>query len=86
VQGKLYLLETPLRADFALLLARRADYQGNLEYQLTARNFNPLMALAADKVIAEPLEVVPVGMIPPDVVITPHVLVDHFIGREKANG
>jgi acetate CoA/acetoacetate CoA-transferase alpha subunit len=86
VLGKLYLLETPLRADFALLLARRADYQGNLEYQLTARNFNPLMALAADKVIAEPLEVVPVGMIPPDVVITPHVLVDHFIGREKANG
>ena len=86
VQGKLFLIETPLRADFALLLARRADYQGNLEYQLTARNFNPLMALAADKVIAEPLEVVPVGMIPPDVVITPHVLVDYFIGREKANG
>ena len=86
VQGKLYLLETPLRADFALILARRADYRGNLEYELTARNFNPLMALAADKVIAEPLEVVPVGLIPPDAVVTPHVLVDHFIGREKVNG
>jgi acetate CoA/acetoacetate CoA-transferase alpha subunit len=86
VQGKVFLLETPLRADFALLLARRADYRGNLDYQLTARNFNPLMALAADKVIAEPLEVVAVGMIPPDAVVTPHVLVDHFIGREKANG
>jgi acetate CoA/acetoacetate CoA-transferase alpha subunit len=86
VQGKVFLLETPLRADFALLLARRADYRGNLDYQLTARNFNPLMALAADKVIAEPLEIVPVGMIPPDAVVTPHVLVDHFIGREKANG
>jgi acetate CoA/acetoacetate CoA-transferase alpha subunit len=86
VQGKVFLLETPLRADFALLLARRADYRGNLDYQLTARNFNPLMALAADKVIAEPLEIVPVGMIPPDAVVTPHVLVDHFVGREKANG
>jgi acetate CoA/acetoacetate CoA-transferase alpha subunit len=86
VQGKVFLLETPLRADFALLLARRADYRGNLDYQLTARNFNPLMALAADKVIAEPLEIVAVGMIPPDAVVTPHVLVDHFVGREKANG
>jgi acetate CoA/acetoacetate CoA-transferase alpha subunit len=86
IKGKVYLIETPLRADFALLLAWRADYQGNLDYQLTGRNFNPLMALAADKVIAEPLEVVPVGMISPDAVITPHILVDHFIGREKANG
>ena len=86
VQGNTFLIELPLRADFALLLARRADYRGNLEYELTARNFNPLMALAADKVIAEPVEVVPVGMIPPDAVITPYILVDHFIGREKANG
>ena len=79
VNGKEYLLELPLRADFALLKAKRADYLGNLSYSLTARNFNPLMAMAADVVIAEVEEIVPTGVIPPDEVHTPHVLVDYVV-------
>ena len=81
VDGKRFLVERPIRADFALLHANRADYKGNLEYQLTAHNFNPVMALAADVVIAEPREILPVGAIPPDHVKTPGVLVDHLLER-----
>ena len=83
VDGVTYLLEKPLRADFALIHAAQADYSGNLTYQLTATNFNPLMALAADCVIAEPNEIVPVGMIPPDAVRTPGILVTHLMERPK---
>ncbi|WP_353473578.1 3-oxoacid CoA-transferase subunit A [Salipiger sp. H15] len=81
VEGRPYLLEPPLRADFALIAARSCDYVGNLTYMLTATNFNPIMALAGDVVIAEPEEIVPVGMIPPDAVKTPGALVDHVIRR-----
>ncbi|MDO5603897.1 MAG: 3-oxoacid CoA-transferase subunit A [Paracoccus sp. (in: a-proteobacteria)] len=83
VNGARFLLETPLRADFALLAAAQADYVGNLIYSLTAKNFNPVMALAADTVIAQPELIVPVGVIPPDAVKTPGVLVDHLILRER---
>jgi acetate CoA/acetoacetate CoA-transferase alpha subunit len=86
VDGKEYLLEKPLRADFALIGAKRSDYRGNLEYEMTARNFNPLMAMAAETVIAEPVEIVPTGVIAPDHVVTPHVLVDHIIERNRTNG
>jgi len=82
VDGRKFLLEHPIKADFALLNAKRVDYWGNLEYMLTARNFNPLMALAADTVIAEADDVVPVGVIPPDCVGTPSVLVDCIVGKE----
>lgn len=81
VNGARFLLETPLRADFALIAARQADYLGNLQYSLTAHNFNPIMALAAGTVIAEPEIIVPVGVIPPDFVKTPGVLVDHLLER-----
>ncbi|MHA3977510.1 CoA transferase subunit A [Halovulum sp. GXIMD14794] len=81
VEGKRFLLETPLRADIALIAARRADYVGNLEYFLTAQNFNPVMAMAGKLVIAEPEHIVPVGVIPPDAVRTPGALVDHILGR-----
>jgi acetate CoA/acetoacetate CoA-transferase alpha subunit len=86
IDGKTFLLELPLAADFALIGAHRADYFGNLEYALTSRNFNPIMAMAAATVIAEAAEIVPVGVIPPDDVITPAVLVDHLLEREKLNG
>lgn len=86
VDGKSFLLEPPIKADFALIFARRADYRGNLDYFLTARNFNPVMAMAADTVIAETAEIVPVGVISPDQVVTPHVLVDHLIERERRHG
>jgi acetate CoA/acetoacetate CoA-transferase alpha subunit len=81
VDGKPYLLEKPIRGDFALLGCKQADYYGNLEYSLTAHNFNPIMALAGDIVIAEPHHIVPVGVIPPDSVKTPGVLVTHLLER-----
>ena len=81
IEGRRCLLELPIRGDFALIAAHRADYVGNLEYTLTAHNFNPIMALAADTVIAEAEAIVPVGVIPPDAVKTPGVLVDHLLGR-----
>jgi len=81
VDGKVYLLEKPITADFALLAAHRSDYLGNLEYSLTARNFNMVMATAAKTVFAEPDHVVPMGVIPPDSVATPFVCVDYIIGR-----
>lgn len=81
VDGRRFLLETPIRGDFALIAARQADYLGNLQYSLTAHNFNPIMALAGDTVIAEPELIVPVGVIPPDFVKTPGVLVDHMLER-----
>ena len=79
--GQRYLLETPIRGDFALIAAKQADYVGNLEYSLTAHNFNPIMALAADTVIAEPQSIMPIGVISPDAVKTPGILVDHLLER-----
>jgi acetate CoA/acetoacetate CoA-transferase alpha subunit len=81
VNGKPYLLELPLHADFAIIAAHRADYHGNLEYALTARNFNSVMAMSADVVIAEPEHIVPIGVISPDAVITPFCCVDYIIER-----
>ena len=81
IDGKPYLLEKPIKGDFALIGCSNADYYGNLEYSLTAHNFNPIMALAGDVVIAEPHHIVPVGVIPPDAVKTPGVLVTHLLER-----
>ena len=81
VDGKPYLLETALRADFALVQAFVADYLGNLQYALTARNFNPVIALAADTVIVEAENIVPVGVIGPDQVTTPAPIVDYLIAN-----
>jgi acetate CoA/acetoacetate CoA-transferase alpha subunit len=79
LNGKSYLLETGLRADFALVQAFLCDYLGNLTYALTARNFNPLIAMAADTVIVAAEHIVPVGVIAPDHVMTPAPLVDYLI-------
>jgi acetate CoA/acetoacetate CoA-transferase alpha subunit len=81
VNGKSYLLETALRADFALVHAFLADYLGNLTYALTARNFNPVMAMAADTVIVTAEHIVPVGVIAPDHVVTPGPLVDYLVAN-----
>jgi len=81
VDGKRFLLEKPVRADFALIKAKTADYAGNLAYSLTAHNFNPVMAMAADTVIVEAEDIVPVGVIPPDAVKTPGVIVDYLLKR-----
>ncbi len=81
VDGREYLLETALGADFALVQAFLADYFGNLTYALTARNFNPVIAMAATTVIVEAEHVVPVGMISPDHVMTPAPIVDYLVAR-----
>ncbi|MBT2733408.1 acetate CoA-transferase subunit alpha [Bacillus sp. ISL-7] len=76
VDGREYLLEKPLRAEVAILKAFKADKAGNLIYHRSARNFNPLMALAADLVIVQVEQIVEVGEIDPDEVMTPGILVD----------
>lgn len=78
LEGRKWLLERPLRADLAILLASRADSAGNLTYDLTARNFNPVMALAADVVVAETLSIDPIGSVAPEHVVTPGALVDYL--------
>jgi acetate CoA/acetoacetate CoA-transferase alpha subunit len=81
IDGKPFLIEKALRAQFALVHAFLADYLGNLSYALTARNFNPIMAMAADTVIVTADHIVPVGVIAPDHVVTPAPLVDYLIAN-----
>jgi acetate CoA/acetoacetate CoA-transferase alpha subunit len=81
VGGQFYLLEIALRADFALVQAFIADYLGNLAYALTARNFNPVIAMAAGTVIASADNIVPVGVISPDHVVTPAPIVDYLVAN-----
>ena len=79
VGGRDYLLELPLRADIAIIKAKRADRLGNLVYDRAARNFNPLVAMAAEVVLVEADEIVETGEIDPDLVMTPGVLVDYVV-------
>ncbi|MBZ4654845.1 MAG: branched-chain amino acid dehydrogenase, partial [Peptococcaceae bacterium] len=79
IDGKTYLLELPLKADIALIKAAKADTMGNLVYRRAARNFNPLMAMAADFVIVEAEEIVEVGGLDPDEIMTPGIFVDLII-------
>jgi len=79
IGGRSYLFQEPLTADVALIRAHRADRLGNLVYRATARNFNPLMATAARKVVAEVDEIVEVGALDPELVATPHLYVDHLV-------
>ena len=79
LDGKEYLIETALRTQFALVNAFLADYSGNLYYALTARNFNPIIAMAADTTIVTADHIVPVGTIPPDHVVTPAPVVDYLV-------
>ncbi|RKD96066.1 CoA transferase subunit A [Marinifilum flexuosum] len=81
VDGKEYLLEKPLRADIALIGASISDKQGNLIYKGTTQNFNPLMATAADLVIAEAEKMVEVGEISPEQVRTPSIFVDYIVNN-----
>ncbi|CAM6809683.1 MULTISPECIES: acetate CoA-transferase subunit alpha [Citrobacter] len=79
LEGKTWLLERPLRADLALIRAHRSDMLGNLTYQLSARNFNPLIALAADITLVEPDEMVETGELQPDQIVTPGAVIDHIV-------
>ena len=77
INGKNYVFETPLSADFALIRALKADRWGNLTYRKAGRNFGPVMAMAADTTIAQVSEVVELGEIDPETVITPGIFVKH---------
>jgi 3-oxoacid CoA-transferase len=79
IDGVTHVFQPALRADVALVKAERADELGNLVYRMTARNFNPLMATAARRVIAEVEEIVPIGALPPEAIVTPHLYVDHLV-------
>lgn len=81
VDGKDYLLETALHADFALVQAFLADYLGNLSYLLTACNFNPVIAMAANTVMVCADHIVPVGVLSPGHVATPAPLVDYLVAN-----
>lgn len=80
VDGKKYLLEKPLKADIALIVGAKVDKKGNIQYNKATRNFNPLMATAADMVIVEADEVVEIGEIDQDRVVTPGIFVDYIVG------
>ncbi|WIV12289.1 CoA transferase subunit A [Proteiniborus sp. MB09-C3] len=77
--GDKYILETALRGNVALIRAHKADTLGNLVYYKTARNFNPIMATAADYVIAEVDEIVEAGELDPECIVTPHLYVDTIV-------
>lgn len=79
INGKTYIFELPLAADFALISAYKADRWGNLVYRKTSRNFGPIMATAASKTIVQVDEVVPLGNLDPEVIVTPGIYVDRLV-------
>jgi 3-oxoacid CoA-transferase A subunit len=83
IDGRHYVLEMPLRADFAFVKAYRGDRLGNLVYRRTARNFNPMMAAAGKVTIAEVEELVEPGTLDPNAVITPGIFVQHILQGER---
>ena len=84
IDGRDYLLEYPIKGDVALIRAYRADTMGNLVYRKTGRNFGPIMATAAALTVVEVTEVLPVGSIDPEVVVTPGIYVDRLVVAEPA--
>jgi 3-oxoacid CoA-transferase subunit A len=83
INGREYVLEMPLHADVAFVKAFRADTAGNLVYRKTTRNFNPVMVTAADYTVAEVEEIVPLGSLEPDQVVTPSIYVDMVVKGER---
>jgi 3-oxoadipate CoA-transferase, alpha subunit len=79
IDGRIYVLEKPLKGDVALLAADRADRWGNLTYRKSARNFNPTMAMAADLAIAQVRQIVELGEIDPESVVTPGIFIDRIV-------
>ena len=79
IDGRMYVLEAPLHADYAFIKAERGDRWGNLTYRMTARNFGPVMAMAAKTTIATVHEVVPLGALDPEAVVTPGIFVQRIV-------
>lgn len=84
IDGRHYVLEYPIKADFALIKAEQADRWGNLVYRKTARNFGPIMAMAATTTIAQVRRIVPLGSIDPEVVVTPGIFVQRIVEVDAA--
>ncbi|MER6975599.1 3-oxoacid CoA-transferase subunit A [Streptomyces carpinensis] len=82
IDGRDYLLEYPIKGDYALIAAHRADPMGNLVYRKTARNFGPVMATAATTTVVQVDEVVPLGGLDPEAVVTPSIYVDRIVPVE----
>jgi 3-oxoadipate CoA-transferase alpha subunit len=83
INGRHYVLEAPIHADFALIKAHRGDRWGNLVYRKAARNFGPIMAMAAKCTIAQVSEVVELGQLDPEAIITPGIFVQRIVAQEK---
>ncbi|MBV9890461.1 MAG: 3-oxoacid CoA-transferase subunit A [Rhizobacter sp.] len=83
IDGRMYVYETPLHADYAFIKAERGDRWGNLTYRMTARNFGPVMAMAAKTTIATVHEIVPLGMLDPECVVTPGIFVQRIVRIER---
>ena len=79
INGRMYVLEHPIHADFAFIKAERGDRWGNLTYRMTARNFGPVMATAAKVTIATVHEVVPLGLLDPEAIVTPGLYVQRVV-------
>ena len=84
IDGRGYVLDYPIRADFALIKARTGDRWGNLVYRKTARNFGPIMAMAAMTAIAQVSEIVPLGQLDPETIITPGIFVQRVVRVDPA--
>ncbi|MBG9787140.1 3-oxoacid CoA-transferase subunit A [Brevibacillus laterosporus] len=85
VDGKTYLIETPLTAQVAIVSAKKADRFGNLVFDTSARNFNPLVAMAGDITIVEAEEIVEIGQLDPEEIVTPGVFVNYIVQSEGVN-
>ena len=83
IGGRMYVLEAPLHADFAFIKAERGDRWGNLTYRMTARNFGPVMAMAAKTTIATVHEIVPLGSLDPEAVVTPGIFVQRIVRIDR---
>lgn len=79
IDGRMYVLESPIHADYALIKAERGDRWGNLVYRMTARNFGPVMAMAAKVTVATVYEVVDLGTLDPEAVVTPGLFVQRIV-------
>ena len=84
IDGRMYVLESPIHADFALIKAERGDRWGNLVYRKTARNFGPIMAMAARVTVASVHEVVALGELDPEVIVTPGIFVQRVVQVPRA--
>ena len=85
LDGRWQVFETPIHADFALIKAERGDRWGNLTYRMTARNFGPVMAMAARVTIATVHEIVPLGELDPEVIVTPGIFVQRVVRIERSS-